>query len=288
MHVMIDLETMGTTPDAPIVAIGACRFDEAGALYGGNPYNSFYRKVSLQSAVDSGAYMDPETVIWWLQQEPDAQREIVSGEASLSDVLRDFAEWLGRDEVLGVWGNGAAFDNVILAQSYRRVGQDVPWPFHLDRCYRTVKNFSDVPMDRQGTHHNALDDAISQARHLVQIWASKNSGFDGLRDVLADHALFSQGTFGADHEIGPLGPIKHLHEETGEIIDAPSDPFEYVDMLFLTADAIRRFMAQSGLASDEFTQFAREKLAILKARDWPAPKDGVPRKHMKAARGQNL
>ena len=26
MHVMIDLETMGRDPDAPIVAIGACRF----------------------------------------------------------------------------------------------------------------------------------------------------------------------------------------------------------------------------------------------------------------------
>jgi hypothetical protein len=29
--------------------------------------------------------------------------------------------------------------------------------------------FPNVPMERSGTHHNALDDAISQAKHLIEI-----------------------------------------------------------------------------------------------------------------------
>lgn len=169
MHVMLDLETMGNTPDAPIVSIGACRFDENGV-----GEDTFYRQITLQSSVDSGAKMDPSTVIWWMKQEAEAQAAITDGGGVDEwEALCDFNHWLkSEDEISGMWGNGAAFDNVILAQAYRRYGQDTPWPFWLDRCYRTIKNFSAIQMDREGTHHNALDDAISQAKHLIAIWGN--------------------------------------------------------------------------------------------------------------------
>lgn len=166
-HVMIDLETMGNTPDAPIVAIGACLFSFEGGVG-----STFYSTCTLESAVESGAKMDPSTVIWWMQQSPDAQKEIVDARGDLWEALSYFTQWL-PDEIEGVWGNGATFDNVILAQTFRRFGQPVPWAFWLDRCYRTVKAASDIEMSRRGTHHNALDDAISQAEHLVAIWAAQ-------------------------------------------------------------------------------------------------------------------
>lgn len=169
---MIDLETMGNTPDAPIVAIGACRFD---ALHVSD--DTFYRKVSLQSAVESGAKIDSSTVIWWMQQNDAARREVISGDDDLWSVLCEFTAWIKSGDISGVWGNGAAFDNVILAQTYRRFGQEAPWPFWLDRCYRTIKSLSDVPLVREGTHHNALDDALSQASHLRTIWASQAVDF---------------------------------------------------------------------------------------------------------------
>lgn len=76
-----------------------------------------------------------------------------------------------RDEIR-VWGNGAAFDNVILASAYRRVTAGTPWQYWNDRCYRTVKALHpDVPMQRTGDHHNALDDAISQAHQLIAMLA---------------------------------------------------------------------------------------------------------------------
>jgi exodeoxyribonuclease VIII len=70
----------------------------------------------------------------------------------------------------GVWGNGASFDNTILTETYKRLGRTPPWPFWKDRCYRTVKSmFPNVPMERSGTHHNAMDDALTQAQHLIEI-----------------------------------------------------------------------------------------------------------------------
>ena len=169
MHIMVDLETMGTRPDAPIVAIGAVRFDGSGIAPG-----RFYETVSLTSAVAQGAVMDPRTVLWWMDQSTEARREITRCETPLADALSSFAAYVEETpELSGVWGNGAAFDNVLLAESYARAGMVSPWPFWLDRCYRTVKSIHpDIPMDRLGAHHVAVDDAFTQAKHLIDISAA--------------------------------------------------------------------------------------------------------------------
>jgi inhibitor of KinA sporulation pathway (predicted exonuclease) len=69
-----------------------------------------------------------------------------------------------------VWGNGADFDNPILAAAYRATGISQGWKPYNGRCYRTIKNLApQVRLVRTGTHHNALDDARAQAQHLLDI-----------------------------------------------------------------------------------------------------------------------
>ncbi len=168
MHIMIDLETMGTRPNAPIISIGAVSFDAWGIR------DTFYRDVTLHSSVKSGAVIDPSTVLWWLRQDKAAQDAFEEGQdeaLSLEQALRDFSQFVCSygDGLKGVWGNGASFDNVIMHESGKRCRVGT-WEFWKDRCYRTVKSmFPDVPFERSGTHHNALDDARSQALHLIAI-----------------------------------------------------------------------------------------------------------------------
>jgi exodeoxyribonuclease VIII len=70
-----------------------------------------------------------------------------------------------------VWGNGATFDNVILANAYDACRIRRPWKYYADMCFRTVRNqYPHVQVKRQGTHHNALDDALTQAHHLQAIY----------------------------------------------------------------------------------------------------------------------
>lgn len=169
MHIMIDLETMGTRPDAPIVSIGAVSFNSDGIV------SEFYANVDLASSTNSGAVIDPNTVMWWMSQSDEARAALLvkEDEYSLVGALSALSNWF-PDEVAGVWGNGASFDNVILSESYLRAAVLRPWPFWKDRCYRTVKNmYPDVPMTRGGTHHNALDDARTQAEHLIAISKSR-------------------------------------------------------------------------------------------------------------------
>lgn len=164
--VMLDLETMGNGSNAPIVAIGAVEFDEDSGEVG----RDFYRRISLESSVALGTVMDPSTVLWWLQQADAARAELTNqqGRVSIEAALTAFDNWI--DATALVWGNGADFDNVILANTYRAAGGQAPWKFYHNRCYRTLKNLMpEVPFARAGTAHNALDDAKSQAVHAIAL-----------------------------------------------------------------------------------------------------------------------
>jgi hypothetical protein len=96
---------------------------------------------------------------------------------SIGEMLCHFSLWLHNVEKdrnnLYVWGNGAAFDNVLVAEALRRCGMKPAWNYYNDRCYRTLKNLRpDVKLIRLGTHHDALDDARSQADHAIRLLAS--------------------------------------------------------------------------------------------------------------------
>ena len=166
MEIMLDLETMGNGSNSAIIAIGAVAFDIDGVA------DKFYRQVNLQSSVDAGMEIDASTVLWWLKQSGAARSAFKDNENALNIVnaLIEFSIFCKYVNVFGVWGNGAAFDNALLSNAYRKVGMNQPWKFWNDRCYRTIRNiYPCVEFVRFGTHHNALDDAESQALHLIEI-----------------------------------------------------------------------------------------------------------------------
>lgn len=88
------------------------------------------------------------------------------------------------------------------------------------------------------------------------------------------HAEWSQATFG---NVGPVGPLKHLSKEALEAAAEPGDLSEWADMQFLLWDAQRR----AGITDEQITQAMIDKLAVNKQREWPEPKDGEPRLHIK-------
>ncbi|EAN4328768.1 DUF550 domain-containing protein [Salmonella enterica] len=92
--------------------------------------------------------------------------------------------------------------------------------------------------------------------------------------IRREHAEWSDKTFG---DVGPVGPLKHLSKEALEAAADPSDPLEWADMQFLLWDAQRR----AGISDGEITAAMVKKLAINKTRQWPEPKDGELRLHIK-------
>lgn len=167
-HIMVDLETLGTGPNAAVLSIGMVMFDDS------KPFplspEGIHQKIR-QNTVSGD--VDIDTVMWWMQQSDDARRKMVddSGEFPEIVVVTDVARFLkSYDDVL-LWGNGASFDNVILRSLFAR--NEVKWPlkYTSDRCYRTMRAmFPQVPVQEfVGTKHHAYDDAMHQAKHLYAI-----------------------------------------------------------------------------------------------------------------------
>lgn len=193
VHVMVDLETMGKKHNAPIVAIGAVVFDPATGSIG----ESFYKVVCLESSVNWGAVIDPSTVIWWLKQSSEARSAIVNDDAiPLQDALLQFREFVS-DNVAGgskkaqVWGNGASFDNSILRSSYDCIAEDYPWEYWNDRDVRTMVELGQAisfdpktTIPFEGSRHNALADAIHQARYVSAVWQRIIAGNQVLQKLM--------------------------------------------------------------------------------------------------------
>lgn len=172
-HVMLDIETFGKGSFAAIVSIGAVKFDPYGDLG-----EKFYCRVNLKSSLDVGLRLDAETLAWWLDEERhDARVALLKDPAvDIQNALEGFAAWVTSSGDPVVWGNGATFDNVIVANAYLACGIERPWKVQHDRCFRTLKAMAnDAPKpEAVGTGHHALDDAVWQALYLQAIVKHNN------------------------------------------------------------------------------------------------------------------
>ncbi|HDT4450739.1 TPA: 3'-5' exoribonuclease [Escherichia coli] len=172
-HLMIDLETMGKNPDAPIISIGAIFFDPQTGDMG----PEFSKTIDLETA---GGVIDRDTIKLWLKQSREAQSAIMTDEIPLDDALLQLREFIDENSgefFVQVWGNGANFDNTILRRSYERQGIPCPWRYYNDRDVRTIVELGKaIDFDArtaipfEGERHNALDDARYQAKYVSVIW----------------------------------------------------------------------------------------------------------------------
>lgn len=168
IHVMHDIETLGTGNDPVVLSIGAVKFD------GDQIIDRFHVGIDPKDSQRLGLKIDAETVLWWLDPDRAEARAALLAlpKVDLFSALDGYAMWLRGDQPVtgSAWANGATFDHIKLRSSYDACRLDYPFPFWREECYRTMKNrFRDIPFQRIGTYHSALDDAESQAAHLQEI-----------------------------------------------------------------------------------------------------------------------
>lgn len=165
-NVMIDMETLATTSDATILSIGAVKFD----LWSDEiDDEGFYASITIKSNQDAGRVINPDTLAWWMKQSPEAQKVFTEpGKIELVDALGNLTDWMTDNKrAFTVWSNGASFDIPMLEHAYSKFHAPAPWIFWRARCFRTYKNLpgaKNLRPENQGVAHNALDDAITQAR----------------------------------------------------------------------------------------------------------------------------
>lgn len=140
-------------------------------------------------------------------------------------------------------------------------------PVSLDRLHQIREILSKAAAQSDGGNIGyAMADAVKVIDGILESMAREQ--------VRHEHAAWSKATFG---DVGPVGPLKHLSKEALEAAAEPGDLSEWADMQFLLWDAQRR----AGISDEQITQAMVEKLVINKQREWPEPKDGKPRLHIK-------
>ncbi len=174
----IDLETLGTRYNAPILSIGVAQFSRETGEIGA----TFYKEVDIESALRVGK-PSADTIAWWITQNKQAQAVFHGKDKmALSTVLMELTTWMrSKSFAPCVWGNGATFDISILEYAYDHgtVGLKEPWHFMKIRDMRTIVEaaemlfgFDRTFIPKVGVAHNALDDATYQAKIISAAWTS--------------------------------------------------------------------------------------------------------------------
>jgi|TARA_R110000803_G_scaffold42597_5_gene91294 hypothetical protein len=172
-HAMIDIETLGTEPDAVVLSVGAVKFDPYNSI---EPHTKQLWRPTVDAQTEGGRSVLESTLEWWAKQPQHIQDEAFSDEGRIP--LIEFASQLNK-YLVGVdkiWCQGPQFDMVILENLYKQFDQHRGWAFWQIMDCRTVFNM--MPKDPrkaiQQNLHSADADAYYQALCVQQSYSHFN------------------------------------------------------------------------------------------------------------------
>lgn len=168
---MVDLETMAVSPRTVVLTLGAVQFNP----FTDEIYDDLYFKIDLDDQDKLGREIDDNTLAWWAKQDPKIMEEAFSSDGRISvedavDAFHKFA-W-GCDKF---WSHGSMFDLVILEDLYKQVKRTPPWQYWQCRDTRTLFDIGFEPDMPQAEKHNALADAVRQAKGVQNVFRALNS-----------------------------------------------------------------------------------------------------------------
>ena len=170
-HIVLDLETLGTNRNAPILSIGLVTIKDLEIVH-----TEYIKVDAVEQEELFGRVSDEDTIKWWRNQLETEEGKIAWDSAvyrpsSVNSALYDVHKVLAEAEDFLLWGNANTFDNEILRSLCEAA--DIPaWSFRKDRDFRTLRALfkEKVPEPEfQGIRHTAIDDAMHEARYLIQI-----------------------------------------------------------------------------------------------------------------------
>ena len=169
---MIDIEGLGTGPDATILTIAAQSFDPFGSGYYDRQY---YARITLES--QENRIIQQDTIDWWATQ-PEAQAEafMEEGRIDLDQALDSLGKLIWQHKL--IFANGPTYDMNILEHAYKSYNKPLPWQFYNVRDARTVYSlWPELP--KPPTEHHALHDCRRQIDMLQATF--KHLGITAIR-----------------------------------------------------------------------------------------------------------
>lgn len=181
---MIDLETLATTPNATVISIGAVKFDPLGDELNKPSMEKFYLRVDIDSCDRLGLDVSNATLEWWAKQSQEAQDEAFNpeGRVDIVDAMNQLYKFAWGTK--RVWSHGAGFDVVILETIFRKIEKAYPWSYWAVRDTRTLFDMGIDAKRPPVLKHHALEDAWNQAVGVQNVCRDlKNRGVEMFKDL---------------------------------------------------------------------------------------------------------
>ena len=166
-HIMIDIETLSTAPNALVLSVGMVLFDET------NIFDEVYIKNRISTATGD---VSKDTAIWWMSQNDEARKAITEHQKGVIEMpeynlVMEIRDLLCTCSVKTIWSQGN-FDQNIIENLMLRNGVDkMQLPeYYKWRDLRTVRKLLHIKNEvRARVVHNALEDATAQVKTLQEI-----------------------------------------------------------------------------------------------------------------------
>ena len=158
---MVDCETLDIGERPVLLSIGAVVFNDQQI----QDYFEYF--INKETAISEGFTVSQSTLDWWDQQDPDARAYAFNGEGDIQEALKALVQ---LNECTEIWSKGSLADIRWINNALDYFGIERPWKYYKEFCFRTLlKSVPKFDMPFVGMPHNALDDAIHQAKQFIEI-----------------------------------------------------------------------------------------------------------------------
>ena len=173
-RMMIDFETLDVAEMPVISSVGVVVFNENGL------WECYSEKVDQQSCIDIGCTISADTEKWWTEQTESARNAAFGGTTPIKIVMEILVERYKELDCEEIWSRGSLADIRWTNNILDKLGIEKPWKFWQEMCFRTYLKYAPlVEFKRTGEAHNALDDAMYQAK----MWIAANKQNDVRNEV---------------------------------------------------------------------------------------------------------
>jgi exodeoxyribonuclease VIII len=175
-NVMIDIETLGTTPNSCILQVAAVMWDNFGRIDEGISFD-----LSVTEQVNLGRKIDSRTVSWWMDGKvsPEVRQSVLGRSETLRfhDGMEKLNDYIGSaygdKGGINVWANPPQFDISIIRSAMESCSIIPVWQHWEERDLRTLRNVCkecNITFEKKNeSHHSALSDAKHQAEEVIHL-----------------------------------------------------------------------------------------------------------------------
>lgn len=161
---MVDCETLDVGERPVLLSIGAVVHDHE------QIYNKFHVGIDAETAKVHGFTVSQSTLNWWDRQSDKARAAAFSGTYHIEMALKALVNFYKENECQEIWSKGSLADIRWINNALDHFDIAPPWKYSREFCFRTLlKTVPEFEMPFEGTEHNALDDAIHQAKQFIYI-----------------------------------------------------------------------------------------------------------------------